>query len=168
MLHNLRFTKLTLRKYKDWWGSLGSSGRSGSFRGAKSFNNATISLCNHVATCSLCLVPRSQQHEIHAAAQVTNAAARGEPCYSCSRSKRWRLQLGVNYATLVGHRQHLACGRHASIFLVCTSMWPLKRPWKVPKIGSAMAWATRPAPLALWWAAHCIGDGGFPKDIYPE
>ena len=31
-----------------------------------------------------------------------------EPCYSHSHSKRRRLQLGPNYATLVWHRRHLA------------------------------------------------------------
>ena len=86
-------------------------------------------------------IPDPGSTKIRAAAQATNAAAGAEPCYSRSRGKRRTLQLGPNYATLVWHRRHLACGRQIRIFPACTSMWPLKKPWKVPKIGPAMAWA---------------------------
>ena len=102
--------------------------------------------------------PRPRQHKIRAAAQATNAAARTEPWYSRSRSKRRRLQLGPNYATLVSHRRHLACGRQARIFPIFTSMWPLKKPWKVPKIGPAMARAIGPAPPALY-SQHFLERG---------
>ena len=62
---------------------------------------------------------------------------------------RQTLKPGPNYATLVWHSRHLACGQQASIFPAYTSMcWgPLKK--IVPKIGLAMAWATGPAPPAL-------------------
>ena len=57
--------------------------------------------------------------------------------------------IGLNYATLVWHRRHLACRRQARIFPACTSMWPLEKSWKVSKSDPAMAWATGPAPPAL-------------------
>ena len=73
----------------------------------------------------------------------------GAFCAAAASRGRQTLKPGPNYATLVWHRRHLACGRQASIFPACTSMCqgPLKK--IVPKIGPAMAWATGQALPAL-------------------
>ena len=69
--------------------------------------------------------------------QAKNAAARAILCY-------------INLAII----QHLACRWQVCIFLACTSTWPLKKSWKVSKIGPPKAWATGPALPAQLQVFH--------------
>ena len=95
---------------------------SGRFRGAKSFDNAMISLLrNHVPTCSVGLVPRPRQHAIRAVAQATNAAARAELCYVSLASPALSLQATSTHISSL--HEHVAARK------ILESLKKLVRPW---------------------------------------